>query len=118
MKPAAPLDIAVVGWYSHDQMFDEIGVDLRKAGHRIVRHADRAAFQAAADPLAGIDTLLCAGVLSLTGATLAPASRLRAIVSAVTGIDGIDMAAATELTIASPVRRPTRTSSAWPRRRC
>ena len=100
MKPAAPLDIAVVGWHSHDQMFDAIGADLRKAGHRIVRHADRAAFQAAADPLAGIDTLLCAGVLSLTGATLAPASRLRAIVSAVTGIDGIDMAAATELTIA------------------
>jgi phosphoglycerate dehydrogenase-like enzyme len=91
-----PLDIAVVGWHSHNQMFDEIGADLREAGHRIVRHADRAAFSAATDPLAGVDLLLCVAVFPLTRAMLVAASRLRAIVSAVTGVDGVDLAAATE----------------------
>ncbi len=99
MKPAAPLDIAVVGWHSHDEMFDAIGADLRKAGHRIVRHADRAAFEAAAGPLAGIDVLLCVAVFPLTRAMFSVAPRLRAIVSAVTGIDGVDLAAATERTV-------------------
>ncbi len=32
-------------------MFDEIGADLRKDGHRIVRHADRDAFAKLSDPL-------------------------------------------------------------------
>src|SRR6185436_10223897 len=70
--------------------------DLRRAGHRIVRHADRTAFSAAADPLAGIDLLLCAAMFPLTRPVLTAAPRLRAIVSAVTGVDGVDLAAATE----------------------
>jgi phosphoglycerate dehydrogenase-like enzyme len=93
---AAPFDIAIVGWHSHNEMFDEIGADLRKAGHRIVRHADRAAFAAASDPLAGIDLLLCVAIFPLTRALFASAPRLRAVVSAVTGVDGVDQAAATD----------------------
>ncbi len=96
MNAKTPLDIAVVGWHSHNEMFDEISADLRQAGHRIVRHADRAAFSAAADPLAGIDLLLCAAMFPLTRPVLTAAPRLRAIVSAVTGVDGVDLAAATE----------------------
>ena len=92
----APLDIAVVGWHSHNEMFDAIGADLKNAGHRVVRHADRAAFSVAIDPLVGIDLLLCVAVFPITRAMLASASRLRAIVSAVTGIDGVDLAAATD----------------------
>jgi phosphoglycerate dehydrogenase-like enzyme len=92
----APLDIVVVGWHSHNEMFDAIGVDLKNAGHRIVRHADRAAFSAARDPLVGVDLLLCVAVFPITRAMLAGASRLRAIVSAVTGIDGVDLSAATD----------------------
>jgi hypothetical protein len=38
-----PLDVGIVGWHSHNQMFDEISVDLRKAGHRITRYAHREA---------------------------------------------------------------------------
>jgi phosphoglycerate dehydrogenase-like enzyme len=98
-KITAPQDIAIVGWHSHNEMFDAIGADLQKAGHRIVRFADRDVFAKAADPLAGVDVLLCVGVLPLTRAMLAAAPRLRAIVSAVTGVDGIDMAAATESAI-------------------
>jgi phosphoglycerate dehydrogenase-like enzyme len=93
------MDIAVVGWHSHNEMFDEIGADLRKAGHHIVRYADRAAFAAMPDPLANIDLLLCVAVFPLTRAILERASRLRAIVSAVTGVDGVDIPAATEHTV-------------------
>src|SRR3954468_1949859 len=99
MMESTPLDVGIVGWHSHNEMFDAIGADLRQAGHRIIRYAHREAFTATPDPLAGIDVLLCVGVLPLTRATLATASRLRAIVSAVTGVDGVDVAAATERTI-------------------
>ena len=92
----AALNIAIVGWHSHNQMFDEIGAELRQAGHHVVRYAHRDAFTATPDPLAGIDILLCVAVFPLTGAMFAASPRLRAIVSAVTGVDGIDIAAATE----------------------
>ncbi len=95
----APLNIAVVGWPSHDQMFDEIGAELIAAGHRIVRHAERTAFAAARDPLLATDILLCVGNCPVTRTVLASAPRLRAIVSAVTGVDGIDVTAATERNI-------------------
>jgi phosphoglycerate dehydrogenase-like enzyme len=90
------MNIAVVGWHSHNEMFDAIGAELQGAGHRIVRHADSAAFSAARDPLAGIDLLLCVAVFPITRAMITSASRLRAIVSAIAGIDGIDLTAATE----------------------
>lgn len=90
------LDIAIVGWPSHNSMFDEIGAELANSGHRIVRHADRSDFANAADPLVGVDLLLCVGNCPVTKAKLASATRLRAIVSAVTGVDGIDIPAATE----------------------
>jgi D-3-phosphoglycerate dehydrogenase len=93
------LNVGIVGWHSHNQMFDEIGAELREAGHHVVRYAHRDAFTATPDPLAGIDILLCVAVFPLTASTLAAAPRLRAIVSAVTGIDGIDIAVATELGI-------------------
>src|SRR3954470_15881046 len=94
-----PLDVGIVGWHSHNEMFDEISVDLRKAGHRITRYAHREAFAATPDPLAAIDILLCVAVFPLTRAILAAAPQLRAIVSAVTGVDGVDVAAATEQTV-------------------
>ena len=104
MMESAPLDVGIVGWHSHNEMFDAIGADLRQAGHRIIRYAHREAFTATPDPLAGIDILLCVGVLPLTRATLATASRLRAIVSAVTGVDGVDIAAMREAKF-RPMRR-------------
>src|SRR6185503_7725744 len=93
---ANKLNVGIVGWHSHNQMFDEIGAELRQAGHHVVRYAHRDAFTATPDPLAGIDILLCVAVFPLTGAMFAASPRLRAIVSAVTGVDGVDIAAATE----------------------
>jgi D-3-phosphoglycerate dehydrogenase len=88
-------NVGIVGWHSHNQMFDEIGSELREAGHHVIRYTHRDAFTATPDPLAGIDILLCVAVFPLTAAMFATAPRLHAIVSAVTGVDGIDIAAAT-----------------------
>ncbi len=52
-----------------------------------------------ARPLAGIDVLLCVGSAAVDPRNARLASRLRAIVSAVTGVDGVDIAAATEHTV-------------------
>jgi len=98
-KIGTPLDIAVVGWHTHSKMFDEISADLQNAGHRIIRHADRAVFAAARDPLMAVDLMLCAALFPVTRAMLTSASRLRAIVSAITGVEGIDMPAAIECTV-------------------
>jgi D-3-phosphoglycerate dehydrogenase len=93
------MDIAVVGWHTHNRMFDEIGADLQKAGHRITRYAHREALAATPDPLARADVLLCAANFPVTRAMLAAAPRLRAIVSAITGTEGVDIPAATESAI-------------------
>ena len=94
-----PLDVGIVGWHSHNEMFDEISADLRKAGHRITRYAHRDAFSATPDPLTNVELLLCVAVFPITRAMLDAAPRLRAIVSAVTGVDGVDLPAATEHTV-------------------
>ena len=94
--PRTPLNVAVVGWHTHNTMFDAIGADLARAGHRIVRHADRAAFGAATDPLVAADLLLCCANFPVTRPMLERAPRLRAIVSAITGTEGVDIAAATD----------------------
>jgi D-3-phosphoglycerate dehydrogenase len=94
-----PRDIAVVGWHTHDSMFEAIGADLRKAGHRVVGYRDRAAFAQASTPLASVDVLLCAANFPVTRAMLTAAPRLRAIVSAITGTEGIDIPAATECAV-------------------
>ncbi|MBM3528868.1 MAG: D-3-phosphoglycerate dehydrogenase [Alphaproteobacteria bacterium] len=93
---SSSLNVAVVGWHTHNSMFDAIGADLARAGHRIVRHADREAFAKAHNPLAGADVLLCAANFPLTRAMFAGAPRLRAVVSAITGVEGVDQPAATD----------------------
>ena len=89
-------NIAVVCWYSYNEMFDHISIDLNKAGHRTVRFADRTAFAAVEAPLKDIDLLLCVAVFPITRAVLQSVNRLRAIVSAVTGVEGIDFPAAAD----------------------
>jgi phosphoglycerate dehydrogenase-like enzyme len=95
----APLDFTVVGWHTHNRMFDEISADLRKDGHRVVRHADRDAFGKVSDPLKDTDILLCVANFPLTRAVLSGAPKLRAIVSAVTGTEGVDFQAANDCSV-------------------
>jgi D-3-phosphoglycerate dehydrogenase len=93
------LNIAIVGWHSHNEMFDDIGSGLQRAGHRITRYAHRDAFSATPDPLTNVELLLCVAVFPITRAMFDTAPRLRAIVSAVTGVDGVDLPAATDHTV-------------------
>jgi D-3-phosphoglycerate dehydrogenase len=95
----APLDFTVVGWHTHNKMFDEISADLRKDGHRVVRHADREAFARAGSRLKDTDILLCVANFPLTQPILAAAPRLCAIVSAVTGTEGVDFQAAKDCAV-------------------
>ncbi len=92
-------DVAVVGWPTHNRMFDEIGADLQQAGHRVTRYVSREAFAVTPDPLARADVLLCLPNFSVTRAMMSAAPKLRAIVSAVTGTEGIDIPAATECAV-------------------
>jgi phosphoglycerate dehydrogenase-like enzyme len=93
------MDIAVVGWHTHNRIFDEIGADLQKAGHHITRYTHREAFAATPDPLARADVLLCAANFPVTRAMMQASPRLRAIVSAITGTEGVDLPAATECAV-------------------
>src|SRR5437868_6991276 len=95
----APLDFTVVGWHTHNKMFDEISADLRKDGHRVVRHADRDVFGKVSDPLKDTDILLCIANFPLTRPILTGAPKLRAIVSAVTGTEGVDFQAANDCAV-------------------
>ena len=95
----APLDFTVVGWHTHNKMFDEISADLRKDGHRIVRHSDKEVFATVPNPLKDTDVLLCAANFPITRPMLTGAQKLRAIVSAVTGTEGVDFQAARDCTV-------------------
>ena len=80
-------------------MFDEISADLRKDGHRVVRHSDKDTFAKLSDPLKETDILLCVANFPLTRPILTGAPRLRAIVSAVTGTEGVDFQAAQDCAV-------------------
>ena len=77
-------------------MFIPIVARLRELGHDVVFHQDGAAFEAAGDGLAGTDILVAASSFACTRKLMATADRLRGIVSPTTGIEGFDLAAATE----------------------
>jgi len=72
---------------------------LYRLGHAVVVYEDPAAFQQAAAHLTPADVVLAAPPFPCSRALMAAAPRLRGIVSPITGVDGFDVAAATELGI-------------------
>ena len=72
---------------------------LSRLGHAVVVYEDPAAFQQAAAHLTPADVVLAAPPFPCSRALMAAAPRLRGIVSPITGVDGFDVAAATELGI-------------------
>ncbi|HTW53266.1 MAG TPA: NAD(P)-dependent oxidoreductase [Stellaceae bacterium] len=91
--------VIAVGRQRSLYLFEPIVETLRGLGHEVVFHRDSAAFDAAGGALTGADILLAASSFPCTRALMAPAGRLRGIVSPTTGIEGFDLAAATELAI-------------------
>jgi len=80
-------------------MFTDIVERLHGLGHDVVFHPDYSAFDDAGANLADVDALVVASSFACSRKLMASANRLRGIVSPTTGIEGIDVSAATELGI-------------------
>lgn len=91
--------IIAVGRQRSLPLFIPIVEQLRGSGHDVAFYETSAAFDAAGADLAGADILVAASSFACTRALMASADRLRGIVSPTTGIEGFDLAAATELGI-------------------
>lgn len=92
-------EIVAVGKLNSVTLLPEIVEKLRRIGHRVTFFEDAHAFQDAGASLTNADVAVLAPSFACSKALLASAPRLRGVVSPITGIEGIDMAAATELGI-------------------
>lgn len=91
--------IVAVGRPRSLYLFEPIVKSLRELGHDVDFHTDSAAFHAGGKGLTGTDVLVAASSFPCSRALMASAERLRGIVSPSTGIEGFDLAAASELGI-------------------
>jgi phosphoglycerate dehydrogenase-like enzyme len=91
--------VVAIGRQRSLPLFVPIVEKLRALGHDVTFHQDAAAFEAAETGLTGIDALVAASSVAVTRPLMESADRLRGIVSPTTGIEGFDLAAATELGI-------------------
>jgi phosphoglycerate dehydrogenase-like enzyme len=91
--------IVAVGRPRSLYLFEPIVETVRELGHDVVFHEDSAAFHAANSGLSDADVLVAASSFACSRELMASANRLRGIVSPTTGIEGFDLAAATELGI-------------------
>jgi phosphoglycerate dehydrogenase-like enzyme len=92
-------EIVAVGRLASATLLQDITERLRRVGHRVNFFEDAKAFHTAGASLADADAVVSAPSFSCSRALLASARRLRGIVSPITGIEGIDIEAATELGI-------------------
>jgi phosphoglycerate dehydrogenase-like enzyme len=81
------------------RLLADIAERLRRQGHNVVFYEDYASFYDAAAGLADVDALVAASSFACSRMLMASANRLRGIVSPSTGIEGFDIAAASELGI-------------------
>jgi phosphoglycerate dehydrogenase-like enzyme len=91
--------IVAIGRQRSLYLFAPIVEKLRELKHDVVFHKDSAGFHAAGASLAGADILVAASSFACTRALMASADRLRGIVSPTTGIEGFDLATASEFGI-------------------
>ncbi len=91
--------IIAVGRQRSLYLFAPIVEKLRGLGHDVVLHEDSVAFHADASGLTSADILLAASSFLCPRTLMESADRLRGIVSPTTGIEGVDITAATELGI-------------------
>jgi len=80
-------------------LLTDIAERLRGLGHDVVFYKDFAAFHDADAGLTGVDALVAPSGFTCSRALMGSANRLRGIVSPTTGVEGFDIAAATELGI-------------------
>jgi phosphoglycerate dehydrogenase-like enzyme len=88
-----------LGRMSSMELLQNIMERLRELGHGVTFYEDSSAFHHAVPRLTDVDAVVAAPSFAISGALMTSANRLRGIVSPVTGIDGFDIAAATDLGI-------------------
>ena len=91
-----PPRIIAVGRRRSLYLFAPLVERLRGLGHDVVFHEDSAGFHDACDSLTDVDALVAASSFACSRKLMVTANRLRGIVSPTTGIEGVDLAAATE----------------------
>ncbi len=91
--------IAIIDFPNQPERFDELTSNLRSLGHDVLRYRNNSALQD--DPAAWdrIEVLLCTGNFPCDREFMASSPALRAVLSAVIGVEGFDIAAATERVI-------------------
>ena len=94
-----PPRIVAIGRQRSLYLFVPIVETLRELGHDVVFYEDPAAFEAAGGRLGDADALVAASSFTCSRALMESTDHLRGIVSPTTGIEGFDLAAATELGI-------------------
>lgn len=94
-----PSEIVVVGKLASATLLQDITERLRRVGHQVTFFEDSKAFDSVGASLVDAEAVVSAPSFACSRALLAPARRLRGIVSPITGIEGIDIEAATELGI-------------------
>ena len=92
-------EIIAVGKLASATLLQDITERLSRIGHRVAFFEDSKAFHGANASLVDADVAVVAPSFDCSRVLLTSASRLRGIVSPITGIEGIDIAAATELGI-------------------
>ena len=92
-------EIIAVGKLASATLLQDITERLRKIGHRVTLFEDSNAFHGANASLVDADIAVVAPSFDCSRHLLTSARRLRGIISPITGIEGIDIAAATELGI-------------------
>jgi phosphoglycerate dehydrogenase-like enzyme len=98
---SSPADIVIVWPSDKEFVIAPVEKGLRDLGHQVTRYKELADARPAGNGLlANADILMPFPEFRSTRAMMTDAPRLRAAISPVTGIDGIDIAAATELRIA------------------
>jgi phosphoglycerate dehydrogenase-like enzyme len=97
----SPADIVIVWPFDKEFVIAPVETSLRQQGHRVTRYRAIADAARLGDQIyANADIVMLFPEVRCTRAMMANAPRLRAAISPVTGIDGVDIAAATELGIA------------------
>ncbi|HML10378.1 MAG TPA: NAD(P)-dependent oxidoreductase [Stellaceae bacterium] len=94
-----PPRVVAIGRPRSVYLFVPIVETLRELGHDVVFHEDSAGFYAANSGLSDADVLVAASSFACSRELMLSADRLRGIVSPTTGIEGFDLAAASELGI-------------------
>jgi len=91
--------IIAVGKINSVRLLEDIVERLRGLGHRVVFYQDSAAFHNSTTDLVDVDVVVASPSFGCSRALMASANRLRGIVSPITGVEGFDIEAATDLGI-------------------